>query len=139
MSEWRYGRYFLLEGDVKLLFQWLNKHCGDNWSVDVLGVCPTESKLILNTVLHTENDLKLFQQDFIADQSLYSSVYNNRRKPEYKWPITAERRESSDRRSDKYRRHPKRLDTRRLEDVVRQAFIKKQSIFGDTLKEVKAL
>ncbi|MDP7600845.1 MAG: hypothetical protein QF605_05610 [Rhodospirillales bacterium] len=36
MSDWCFGRYFLLEDDVRSLFQWLHEHIGDEWTVDVL-------------------------------------------------------------------------------------------------------
>lgn len=126
MSEWRYGRYFLLEGDVNHLFLWLNKNIGYDWKVTVLGVCPTEGKLILNTVFEHENHRKLFEDEFIGDQSPYCSVYNNRRKPNYKWPMSVERRANTDRRADIHRRNPKRMVTRRLEDVVKRASFKKK-------------
>jgi hypothetical protein len=116
-----------LEGEVNLLFQWLNEHCTDDWDVDVLGVCPTEGNLILNTIFQSEKDFKLFQKDFINDQSRYASVYNNRRKPGYKWPVSAERRDNTDRRSDKYRRNPKRNESRRLEDIVKRVLMRKKS------------
>ena len=128
MSDWRYGRYFLLEEDVSSLFQWLNEHIGDEWTVDVLGVCPNEDKLILNAVFGAEEHLKLFQQNYISDQSRYAALYNNRRKPEFKWPEKAERRSSHDRRTDKNRRAPKRPESRRLEDIVKRALVRKRSI-----------
>jgi hypothetical protein len=127
MSEWRYGRYFLLEDDVNGLFQWLTKNFDDEWKVEVLGLCPTEDKLILNTVFESEENLKYFQDEFIGDESRYSSVYNNRRKPNHEWPVSAERRETGDRRAAIHRRNPKRRDSRRLEDVVKRALIKKKS------------
>ncbi len=139
MSEWRYGRYFLLEGDVNHLFQWLNEHMGDNWNVEVLGVCPNEDKLILNTVFESEEHLKLFQDEFIGEESRYSSVLNNRRKPEHRWPISANRRENSDRRADINRRSPDRLDSRRLEDIVKQALLKKKSFQVDARGKVSTI
>ena len=137
MSEWRYGRYFLLEDDVSLLFQWLNKHCDKEWSVDVVGLCPTEDKLILNTVFQSEEDLRNFQKKFVGDQSRYGSVYNNRRKPDYQWPVSAERRENTDRRAEKLRRNPKRLESRRLEDIVKRALNKKRG-FQEDVSKVRA-
>jgi len=127
MSEWRYGRYFLLEEEVNTLFQWLTKNFGKEWSVDVLGVCPAEGKLILKTVFESEDHLKLFQKEFIGDQSGYGSVYNKRRKPVFQWPVSAERRGTTDRHADQHRRNPKRPDSRRLEDVVKRALMKKIS------------
>ena len=84
MSVWCFGRYFLFKDDVRSLFQWLHEHIGDEWVVDVLGVCLNEDKLILNTVFGSEEQLKLFQKNYIGDQSHYASVYINRRKPEFK-------------------------------------------------------
>jgi len=141
MPDWRFGRYFLLEEDVRSLFQWLNENIGDEWTVDVLGVCPNENKLVLNAVFGTEENLKLFQKKYIGDQSRYASVYNNRRKPNYKWPEKVERRSSnSDRRTDKNRRAPKRPESRRLEDIVKRALIKKESLASteETVEHLKA-
>tara|TARA_B100000315_G_scaffold255787_1_gene300065 strand:+ start:4602 stop:5021 length:420 start_codon:yes stop_codon:yes gene_type:complete len=138
MSDWRYGRYFLLEEDVRSLFQWLNENIGGEWTVDVLGVCPNEDKLILNAVFGSEKDIRLFQKDYIGDQSRYASLYNNRRKPEYKWPEKVERRSSSERRADKNRRSPKRQDSRRLEDIVKRALIKKRMIRSADVEQLKA-
>ncbi len=141
MPDWRFGRYFLLEEDVRSLFQWLNENIGDEWTVDVLGVCPNENKLVLNAVFGTEENLKLFQKKYIGDQSRYASVYNNRRKPNYKWPEKVERRSSnSDRRTDKNRRAPKRPESRRLEDIVKRALIRKESLASteETVEHLKA-
>ena len=141
MPDWRFGRYFLLEEDVRSLFQWLNENIGDEWTVDVLGVCPNENKLVLNAVFGTEENLKLFQKKYIGDQSRYASVYNNRRKPNYKWPEKVERRSStSDRRTDKTRRAPKRPESRRLEDIVKRALIRKESLASteETVEHLKA-
>ena len=66
MSDWCFDRYFLLEDDVRSLFQWLHEHIGDEWAVDVLGVCLNEDKLILNAVFGTEEHLKLFQKNYIV-------------------------------------------------------------------------
>ena len=135
MSDWCFGRYFLLEDDVRSLFQWLHEHIGDEWAVDVLGVCLNEDKLILNAVFGTEEHLKLFQKNYIGDQSHYASVYNNRRKPEFKWPEKVERRSSSDRRADKNRRSPKRPESHRLEDVVKRAMDRKRMILTTAEEE----
>lgn len=118
MVELKYGRYFVLKDQTKELFAWAEANIGGEMAFYFCGLCGVTNSLILNAIFEAEEDRDYFEREYLHHQSNNSSIYANRRTPEYQCNASAERRGNVDRRGSPDRRSVGREHAGRRSDLA---------------------
>ncbi len=112
----KYGRYFVLDGPIDEVYDWLDANARGDYSVFFCGMCPIEESLVLSAVFEMDTDMARFESEFLKGRRNHIPVLLTRRQPRFDWPSDQERRGTPDRRQKLCRRTDGRKGGRRTVD-----------------------
>ena len=122
----KYGRYFVLNGPIDEVYEWLDSNSRGDYSIYFCGMCPVEESLVLSAVFEIETDMVRFETEFLKGRGNHIPVLLTRRQPRFDWPSDQERRGNPDRRMKINRRTDGRKGGRRevdFSDVPQERFV----------------
>ena len=116
-----YGRYFVLDGSIDTVYDWLDARVRRDWAVYFNGMCPINHRPVLSAVFEAEVDLENFVENYVPDHASDELLNLGRRRATFEWPSKKERRVHPERRKLRDRRGQERGGGRRADDLPPQA------------------